>query len=106
MGVWSTQPYTPTDKNKKNDDSGVDVPVISDEMYIVNKVWDFAMQLAEKANVEWRIVIAKSGNMSVIELDGKSSLHDMDDTNIFQRGLLIYTPPCIQTCKHLCMFLY
>ncbi|GAW06244.1 proteophosphoglycan ppg4 [Lentinula edodes] len=69
MGVWSTQPYTPTDKNKKNDDSGVDVPVISDEMYIVNKVWDFAMQLAEKANVEWRIVIAKSGNMSVIELD-------------------------------------
>lgn len=92
MGVWSTQPYTPTDKNKKNDEFGVDVPVISDEMYIVNKVWDFAMQVAEKANVEWRIVIAKSGNMSVIELDGKFSLHDMDDSNIFSAWIThLYT---------------
>ncbi|KAJ4471962.1 mediator complex subunit 13 C-terminal-domain-containing protein [Lentinula aciculospora] len=81
MGVWSTQSYI--DRDMKDDD--VDAAIMSDEMYMVNKVWDFAMQFAEKARVEWRIVFAKSGNMGVVELDAwithlYSALHSNSQT--------------------------
>ncbi|KAF9074701.1 mediator complex subunit 13 C-terminal-domain-containing protein [Rhodocollybia butyracea] len=66
MAVWSTQPYLPVGKKGE---VGLETGVISDEMYVVNKVWEFALQFAEKANVEWRIVFAKSGSMNSVELD-------------------------------------
>ncbi|KAJ3994837.1 mediator complex subunit 13 C-terminal-domain-containing protein [Lentinula boryana] len=69
MGVWSTQRRTPSDNERKDDMPGMDATMVLDELYTVNKVWNFAMQFAEKARVEWRIVFAKSGNMSVAELD-------------------------------------
>ncbi|KIK59991.1 hypothetical protein GYMLUDRAFT_616948 [Collybiopsis luxurians FD-317 M1] len=67
IGVWSTQPYVSTDK--KDDESTIDGGVVPDEMYVVSKVWDFAMQFAEKGNVEWRLAFAKLGTMGTIELD-------------------------------------
>lgn len=56
LGVWLTQ--TQSDSG----DSGM--------MYMISKVWDFAVQFARKANVEWRIVFAKLGIMESSELDG------------------------------------
>ncbi len=52
MGIWLTQ-----------DDFH--------ETQVVGQVWDFAMEFARKANVEWRIAVAKLGNMGEAELDGK-----------------------------------
>ncbi|KAJ3785847.1 mediator complex subunit 13 C-terminal-domain-containing protein [Lentinula aff. detonsa] len=69
MGVWSTQRRTPSDNERKDEMLGMDATMNLDELYTVNKVWNFAMQFAEKARVEWRIVFAKSGNMGVAELD-------------------------------------
>ena len=40
------------------------------ETQIVVQVWDFALKFARRANVEWRIVIAKLGSMGETELDG------------------------------------
>ena len=40
------------------------------ETQIVVQVWDFALRFARRANVEWRIVIAKLGSMGETELDG------------------------------------
>ncbi|KAJ3755362.1 mediator complex subunit 13 C-terminal-domain-containing protein [Lentinula raphanica] len=53
-GVWSLQQGTTN---------------IAYDLYIVNRVWDFAMQFANRARVEWRIVVAKLGKMSIAELD-------------------------------------
>jgi mediator of RNA polymerase II transcription subunit 13 len=46
--------------------------LIQDEMETsaVVQVWNFALQFAKRANVEWRIVIAKLGSMTVSELEG------------------------------------
>ncbi|KAG2070001.1 hypothetical protein BDR04DRAFT_1077345 [Suillus decipiens] len=46
--------------------------LIQDEMETsaVVQVWNFTLQFAKRANVEWRIVIAKLGSMSVSELEG------------------------------------
>ncbi|KAG7096478.1 hypothetical protein E1B28_003909 [Marasmius oreades] len=62
LGVWSLQ--TPDAENED---------VFSEEMYIVNKVWDFAMQFAGRADVEWRIVFAKLGSLNPVELDAWTS---------------------------------
>ncbi|KAG2147926.1 mediator complex subunit 13 C-terminal-domain-containing protein [Suillus clintonianus] len=40
------------------------------ETSAVVQVWNFAVQFAKRANVEWRIVIAKLGSMAVSELEG------------------------------------
>lgn len=40
------------------------------ETSAVVQVWNFALQFAKRANVEWRIVIAKLGSMTVSELEG------------------------------------
>ncbi|KAG1739948.1 mediator complex subunit 13 C-terminal-domain-containing protein [Suillus paluster] len=40
------------------------------ETSAVVQVWNFALQFAKRANVEWRIVIAKLGPMTVSELEG------------------------------------
>lgn len=37
--------------------------------FAVSKVWEFVVQFAKKANVEWRIVIGKLGPMSGTDLD-------------------------------------
>jgi hypothetical protein len=40
---------------------------------VVRRVWDFTVEFARKANVEWRIVIAKLGSMDDSELNGTPS---------------------------------
>ncbi|OJA18387.1 hypothetical protein AZE42_00715 [Rhizopogon vesiculosus] len=40
------------------------------ETSAVIQVWNFALQFAKRANVEWRIVIAKLGPMTTSELEG------------------------------------
>lgn len=40
------------------------------ETSAVVQVWNFALQFAKRANVEWRIVIAKLGSMTANELEG------------------------------------
>ena len=47
---------------------------ISEEAYTVTKVWEFALSFAKKANVEWRVAIAKHGIMEETELDGEYSV--------------------------------
>lgn len=42
--------------------------------HVVSQVWEFAIDIAQKANVEWRLVIAKLGSMDQTELDGKCLL--------------------------------
>ncbi|KAI0346942.1 hypothetical protein BDW22DRAFT_476714 [Trametopsis cervina] len=37
------------------------------EHFIINSVWEFAMNMATKANVEWRIVISKLGPIGTTE---------------------------------------
>lgn len=39
------------------------------ETFAVNQIWNFILQFARKANVEWRIVISKLGPMDSNELD-------------------------------------
>ncbi|KAF5351402.1 hypothetical protein D9757_012635 [Collybiopsis confluens] len=67
IGVWSTQPYLSVDN--KNEDATLDTTPVSDEMYMVGKVWDFGIQFAEKASVEWRIVFTKLGTVGSAELN-------------------------------------
>lgn len=43
----------------------------ADEVFTVLNVCGFALSSAKKANVEWRLVIAKAGWMTERELDGK-----------------------------------
>ena len=62
LGVWLTQSPGASDGGE---------PEVSDEEYAVRKVWDFAMQFAKKANVEWRVVFARLGVMNKQEMTGK-----------------------------------
>jgi len=50
---------------------------LSEEAYMVKKVWEFALSFANKANVEWRIAVAKYGTMGETELDGEYSISSM-----------------------------
>ena len=61
LGVWLTQSPGASDGE----------PEVSNEEYAVRKVWDFAMQFAKKANVEWRVVFARLGVMNKQEMSGK-----------------------------------
>ena len=61
LGVWLTQSPGASDGE----------PEVSDEEYAVRKVWDFAMQFAKKANVEWRVVFARLGVMNKQEMSGR-----------------------------------
>ncbi|KAL0065990.1 hypothetical protein AAF712_006979 [Marasmius tenuissimus] len=60
VGVWLLQ-----SPESERDDSS------SEETDVVSKVWEFAAQFADKADVEWRIVIAKLGLLDAAELDGE-----------------------------------
>lgn len=40
------------------------------ETQSVNQVWEFTLKFARKANLEWRIIIAKQGTMVEAELEG------------------------------------
>ncbi|KAF8803912.1 hypothetical protein BYT27DRAFT_6723764 [Phlegmacium glaucopus] len=48
-------------------------PEVSDEEYAVRKVWDFAMEFAKRANVEWRVVFARLGVMNEQEMSAWTS---------------------------------
>jgi mediator of RNA polymerase II transcription subunit 13 len=63
LGVWLTHSSGEHDGETEH----------SDEEYTVNKVWDFAMQFARKTNVEWRVVFAKLGDLSLPEMEGQLS---------------------------------
>ncbi|KAF8628169.1 hypothetical protein AX17_006039 [Amanita inopinata Kibby_2008] len=58
LGIWLT--HNPGE---------IDEAEITDEVYTVKKIWEFALSFAKKANVEWRMVITKLGNMGETELD-------------------------------------
>ncbi|KAG6890760.1 hypothetical protein C0992_012732 [Termitomyces sp. T32_za158] len=60
LGVWLVQ--TPGESNPDSED-------VSDEVFLVQKVWEFAIQFARKANVEWRIVFSKLGAIEENELE-------------------------------------
>ena len=51
------------------------LPSESPESFIAQHLWTFAVNVAKRASVEWRIVIAKLGSMDARELEGLSSLH-------------------------------
>jgi len=44
--------------------------VLDDEEYAVKKVWDFGVDFAKQANVEWRVVFARLGVMNEKEMSG------------------------------------
>ena len=73
LHVWLTQSPGASDGE----------PEVSDEEYAVRKVWDFAMQFAKKANVEWRVVFARLGIMSEQEMNGKREHFLSDFDGIF-----------------------
>ncbi|KAF5371974.1 hypothetical protein D9615_008048 [Tricholomella constricta] len=58
LGVWLTQ--SPGEGESEE---------VSDETFLVSKIWDFAVQFAKKANVEWRIVFSRLGTMAEGELE-------------------------------------
>ncbi|KAG6885784.1 hypothetical protein C0993_009889 [Termitomyces sp. T159_Od127] len=60
LGVWLVQ--TPVDGDLESED-------VSNEVFLVQKVWEFAIEFAKKANVEWRIVFSKLGAIGENELD-------------------------------------
>jgi mediator of RNA polymerase II transcription subunit 13 len=64
LGVWLT--HSPGEHEGETEHS--------DEEYAVKKVWDFAMQFARKTNVEWRVVFAKLGGLSLPEMEGRLSI--------------------------------
>ncbi|KDR74530.1 hypothetical protein GALMADRAFT_141557 [Galerina marginata CBS 339.88] len=95
LGVWLTQMQTPGREQEgegedvgergvgvgvgaqgdvgEEDEEGAERP-LSDEEYAVRKVWDFGMESARKANVEWRVVFARLGVMGEKEMNAWSAL--------------------------------
>jgi mediator of RNA polymerase II transcription subunit 13, fungi type len=53
LGVWMIQSESP-------------------EAYIASTVWNAAFAFAQKADIEWRVVIAKLGLLNGLEIDGTS----------------------------------
>jgi len=54
LGLWLNQP-----------DDGVP------EEFVVNKVWEFAMSFAKRADVEWRVAFSKAGSIDEREMEGQ-----------------------------------
>jgi len=98
LGVWLVQ--TPTQgagtPEREGSGSGEDVAVGSGEgediyAFVVRKVWEFAIEFAKNADVEWRIVVAKLGSMDESELNGMSvtlSFMDLVSINLSSLGRL------------------
>ena len=61
LGVWLTQ--TPGE-------GGESEAEVSKEMFLVKKVWEFGVQFAKRANVEWRMVFSKLGAIVENEIEG------------------------------------
>lgn len=61
LGVWLTV---------KGGGGGDAETEVEETVFLVSKVWEFASRFSKKANVEWRIVIAKLGAMDKSELGG------------------------------------
>jgi mediator of RNA polymerase II transcription subunit 13 len=64
FGVWLT--HSPGEHEGETEHS--------DEEDAAKKVWNFAMQFVRKTNVEWRVVFAKLGDLSLPEMEGKLSI--------------------------------
>ncbi|KAF7290083.1 Mediator of RNA polymerase II transcription subunit 13 [Mycena chlorophos] len=73
LAVWLTQTQAPeVDENDPSEGGGGEAQLTNEE-YAVRKIWDFAYGFAQKANLAWRIVIAKLGSMSVADLEAWNS---------------------------------
>lgn len=51
------------------------------ESFLVEKLWEFAVGVAKGANVEWRIVFAKSGTMGEREMHGMCRVFSLDTSH-------------------------
>ncbi|THV05352.1 hypothetical protein K435DRAFT_849922 [Dendrothele bispora CBS 962.96] len=89
VGLWLTGDLV---KEQNLSRKGKD---LSDEQAVINKVWDFAIQFAEKVNVEWRIAFVKLGEMKRNELD-TWSLH-LHETLKTLRTVVHVSILCVQT---------
>lgn len=69
LGVWLTQTSGTTAGGEG--ENATEGDGIEEDVYVVRKVWEFAMLRAKRANVEWRIIIARLGAVNATELDGK-----------------------------------
>ncbi|GLB33323.1 putative component of the SRB8-11 complex [Lyophyllum shimeji] len=63
LGVWMTQ--TPGEGESEE---------VPKDVFVVKKIWEFAVQFAKKAALEWRIVFARLGVMGEGELDAWANL--------------------------------
>ncbi|KAI0301935.1 mediator complex subunit 13 C-terminal-domain-containing protein [Multifurca ochricompacta] len=61
------------------------LPSESPETFIAQHLWIFAVNVAKRANVEWRIVIAKLGSMDVRELE--AWVRQLDKTAFLRKEL-------------------
>ncbi|KAL0949105.1 hypothetical protein HGRIS_009194 [Hohenbuehelia grisea] len=78
VGLWMTQTQLPAQSEEPSaadneGDSSSAVSETSPETHVVSKVWQFAMQCAAKADIEWRVIITRLGIMEVLELDAWTS---------------------------------
>ncbi|KAG5650092.1 hypothetical protein H0H81_000801, partial [Sphagnurus paluster] len=62
LGVWLTQSPDECDTDE-----------VSQELYLVKKIWDFTVSFARRANVEWRVTISRLGIVAESELDEAES---------------------------------
>lgn len=86
LGVWLAQ----------SPGEGVESEAeMSKDMFTVKKVWEFAVQFAKRANVEWRLVVSRLGAMGEGEVKGRLLLMVspyITDQIVLQLGLNTLMP--------------
>ncbi|KAF7294056.1 Mediator of RNA polymerase II transcription subunit 13 [Mycena kentingensis (nom. inval.)] len=65
LGVWLTQTQAPASDGDGEDEGDG----LTNEEYAVRRIWEFVCDFAKRANVAWRIVLAKLGTMVSADLD-------------------------------------
>ncbi|KAJ7478619.1 mediator complex subunit 13 C-terminal-domain-containing protein [Mycena galericulata] len=68
LAVWLTQTQVQPVGADGEEPEG-EPETLTHEEYAARKVWEFACQFAQRANVAWRIVISKLGAMAVADLN-------------------------------------
>ncbi|KAJ7750136.1 mediator complex subunit 13 C-terminal-domain-containing protein [Mycena maculata] len=72
LAVWLTQTQAQTQTagtGTDGEEQEGEPEVFTHEEYAARKVWGFACQFAQRANVAWRIVVTKLGAMEVADVD-------------------------------------
>jgi len=81
---------------EEDDDDSRDEPP---ELVLVTKVWDFALQFAKNADVEWRIVLTRLGALPVREVEGKYLLPRLEvHIRLIFSSMAAYTEGCLLRC--------